>query len=107
MFLNRHDIEEACYRLNPETVAGHAARLLRAYQEDVDAHSDGWPYWSAPVKAARRLQELVRAHLYAGMGAYPTVKAATTADLQRALSPMRRFMTTRGKAAGMTVDLTL
>lgn len=103
MFMNRDEIAQAADRFANDPVLGPAARFLRAFQEEVDAHSDGWPYWSPPVKAAAKLMELLRGHLFAGMGAYPRLPAATPADVRRTLAPIKSFMTRRGTAAGMTL----
>ncbi len=99
--MNRFDIEEAEARFANDPVLGPAARFLRAFQREVDQHSDGWPYWSAPSKAASRLQALLYGHLRAGMGAYPELPPATAADVRRTLGPIKAFMTRRGNAAGM------
>lgn len=102
-FMNRYDIEHAYDRFGREaTVLGEATRVLKAFQEDVDAHSDGWPYWSAPVKAAAKLIALVEPHCKTWIVVLPE---PTMADLRKALVPIKRFLTMRGRAAGMTVSV--
>ncbi len=57
-FMNEYDIEDSVARYRNHAVLGPATRFLNAYKDEVNAHSDGWPYWSAPVKAAAKLIEL-------------------------------------------------
>lgn len=101
MWMNRYEIERAVVHFARDPVLGPAARFLRAFQEEVDKISDGWPYWSPPSKAASRLMALLNAHLFAGMGGYPNLPAASAADVRRCLTPIKAFMTRRGTAAGM------
>jgi hypothetical protein len=89
-FMNTYDIDEVVRRYSADTVLGRAARFLAAYRDEVDSHSDGWAYWSAPVKAAKKLIEL-----------FDNPVAATESDFRKALGPIRSFYTKRGKAAGM------
>jgi hypothetical protein len=91
MFMNEWEIEESVNRHARHEVLGPAARFLRAFMWEVNAHSDGWPYWSAPVKAAKQLMELVHKG------------DATESELRQAMSPIKAFMTKRGIAAGMTL----
>ncbi len=90
-FMNEYDIEDSVARYRSHAVLGPATRFLNAYKDEVNAHSDGWPYWSAPVKAAAKLIELIEKG------------AATEQELAKALSPIKAFMTRRGKAAGMVL----
>jgi hypothetical protein len=101
MWMNRHEIEEATYRFANHPVLGPASRFLREFQEEVDQHSDGWPYWSPPSKAAGKLQDLIHGHMRAGMGAYPRLPEPTMADVKKTLAPIKSFMTRRGYKAGM------
>lgn len=100
-FMNEYDIEDAVRKFDADPVLGPAARFLDAYKNEVNAHSDGWPYWSAPVKAAGKLIELLDGHRMSGMGAYPRLPRPTEADIKRTLTPIKVFMTKRGTAVGM------
>jgi hypothetical protein len=97
-FMNGWEIETYFDRYGHlNTIRGKAARFLAAFRNEVDMHSDGWAYWSLPVKAAKRLMELVEDEPLCGhMGGPPT-----EADFKRALSPIKAFYTRRGYAAGM------
>lgn len=90
-FMNEWEIANNVERYRDHPVLGPAARFLAAYRDEVNAHSDGWPYWSAPVKAAAKLMTLIEAG------------HATEGELRHALSPIKAFMTRRGTAAGMTL----
>ena len=103
IFINEHEIEDAAIRFRQHPVLGPATLFLRNFADEVNRHSDGWPYWSPPVKAAAKLITLINSHLYAGMGAYPRLPEPTLADVQKTLAPIKAFMTRRGIAAGMTL----
>lgn len=100
-FMNEMDIQDAVDRFRNDPVLGPATRFLNNFKNEVNAHSDGWPYWSQPVRAAAKLIELVEGHRWAGMGAYPVLPKPTAADVRKALIPIKAFMTRRGNAAGM------
>ncbi len=59
MFFNEFEIDDAiaCANREQHEVAGQAALILRNLKEWTNSHSDGWPYWSAPSRAAAQLQE--------------------------------------------------
>jgi hypothetical protein len=92
LFMNETEIDMAVSRFNNHPVLSRATRFLRAFRDDVNGHSDGWPYWSAPVKAAAQLMKLIQ-----------TPDQATEAALKKAYTPIRRFYTTKGNAAGMNM----
>ena len=89
MFMNEYEINDRAERYRNHPVLGPATRFLQAYMGEVNAHSDGWPYWSPPVKAAAKLMTLIQRG------------DATLAEVTKALSPIKAFMTRRGNAAGM------
>jgi hypothetical protein len=91
MFMNEWEIEEEMNRYQNHPVIGKATRFLRAFVNEVNAHSDGWPYWSRPLHAAERLMRLIKDG------------QATEQDLRKALTPIKAFMTRHGNAAGMTM----
>lgn len=93
MFMNRFDIEEAYMRyMGQSPVLSDAVRILKTLMDETDAHSDGWAYWSKPVQAAKKLQELIQAG---------TAGKPTPAKLRAACAPIKSFYTRHGKKAGM------
>jgi hypothetical protein len=91
MFMNQWEIEEAVCRRANDPVLGPATVFLEKFMHEVNAHSDGWAYWSAPVNAAKQLMQLIK------------LGYATEAQYRKALGPIKSFMTRRGKAAGMVM----
>ena len=65
-------------------------RLLYRLMLAVNAQSDGWPYWSAPSKAAERLMELLKT---AGNLWYDTHGTIEASDLRKAITPIRSMVT--------------
>lgn len=82
MFMNEWDIEEAKDRHESHPVLGPATRTLKHFMDIVNANSDGWPYWSAAPKAARKLMELIQ-----------NPATATEAAYRKALTPIRTLLT--------------
>jgi hypothetical protein len=101
MWMNEFEIEQAIEKFKSHPVLGKGARFLGAFRDEVNEHSDGWPYWKLPGKAAEKLMDLLHGHMYAGMGAYPRLAEPTEADLKKAVAPIKSFYTRRGSAAGM------
>lgn len=102
LFMNEFEIGEALDRYGSHPVLGKAARFLARYREQVNQHSDGWPYWSAPVRAAAKLMTLLQDANKAGYQPYASdYTEPSEADLRAALRPIRAFYTRRGYAAGM------
>ena len=89
-WMNRDDIDQAVERYQNHPVLGPATRFLRDFRDEVDDHSDGWPYWKLPSHAAAQLM---------GMIQHP--EHATEANFKKVLGPIRAFYTKRGNAAGM------
>lgn len=94
LFMNEYEIDEAVRRYAPDTTQGRGARFLAAYRDEVNAHSDGWPYWSAPVRAAAKLMRLLT-------WKREQANDVTETELHKALTPIKSFYTRRGYAAGM------
>jgi hypothetical protein len=88
LFMNEYEIDQAVR--NTTGVKNDAARFLAAFKDEVNAHSDGWPYWSVAARAAKRLMQLVSSR-----------EEATEAQFRAALAPIKSFYTRRGNAAGM------
>jgi hypothetical protein len=91
MWMNRMDIDDAVWRWGAHPVMSKATKFLAAFRDEVDEHSDGWPYWKPASKAACSLMELIQE--------FPNT--ATLADVKKAISPIKAFYTRRGYAAGM------
>lgn len=91
MFMNEWEIEEYRERLARHPVLGPATHFLYEFMREVNRHSDGWPYWSQPVTAAKQLMVLIQNG------------DATAVQVKTALRPIKAFMTRRGTAAGMTL----
>jgi len=92
-WMNRMDVDEVANRYGSHPVhpiLGKATKFLQQFVEEVDSHSDGWPYWQAPAHAAQQLMDLIQ-----------SPKLATEEALAKAMSPIKSFMTKRGTAAGM------
>ncbi len=83
LFMNEYDIDMSRARYHECSIKGRAATILAAHVDAINSNSDGWPYWSAGPKAARKLMELIQSR-----GPEPT-----EADLRRALSTLRAFYT--------------
>lgn len=103
MWMNESEIDEAVRRFATHPVLGPAARFLEAFKDQVNGHSDGWPYWTAPSKAANKLMTWLAGHLRGGMGAYPRLSEPTEAEFRKTLAPIKAFYTRRGYAAGMVM----
>ncbi|HEY6019447.1 MAG TPA: hypothetical protein VIY48_05975 [Candidatus Paceibacterota bacterium] len=90
MFMNHWDIDEAVARPTFFSYQHLAARFLQEFRNEVDANSDGWAYWKAPVMAAQKMQGIVLGKV-----------EATESNYKAALTPIKRFYSLRGNAAGM------
>lgn len=90
LFHNEWEVRENAMRYARHPVLSRATKFLAALVEETNGHSDGWPYWSAPAKAARKLMTLI-----------DNPATATEAAYRAALAPIRAFYTRVGNAAGM------
>lgn len=84
-FANSWEIDEAVRRYGAHPVLGPAARLLAAVRDLADARSDGWAHYPAPVRACRRLIDMI----------YDPAGASADA-LRKAVAPVRAFCTRAG-----------
>lgn len=91
MYMNEFDISDAKRRHASHPVLSRATRFLEAFKDEVNANSDGWAYWPAPLRAAVKLMTLIN---------LPAANA-TESQFRAALSPIKSFYTRRGNAAGM------
>ena len=90
LFMNEFEIENACIKYAAHPVLAEATRFLRDFMEEVNNHSDGWPHWALPCKAARQLMQLIL-----------NPEKATDAAVALALRPIKAFYTRHGHQAGM------
>ena len=90
MFMNESEIVMMTERYRNHPVLSDATKFLREYMRQVDLNSDGWPYWSQPVRAAAKLMLLIQ---------HP--ETATHAQFHKALTPIKSFYSRKGYAAGM------
>ena len=92
MFMNEYEIEDALRRFEPtETpnLATAAAALARLCLW-TNRNSDGWPYWSKPIRASAKLQTLINS-----VDRFDPVDASDK-ELRAALSPIKAFLTRQG-----------
>lgn len=95
MWLNEWDVEAAvnyAYDDDFKPNAFVAAITLRNLMNWVNENSDGWPYWQAPNKASRKLQDALYKRFF---GAYDgrIDEDLTDAELKAALTPIKSFRT--------------
>ena len=91
-FMNRWDIDEAVRRYDDHPVLGPATQTLLNLEEWTDSHSDGWAYWPKPVRAAKRLMEMIERD---GTWNYRTDdrEDVTVEEYKAALRPIKAFRT--------------
>ena len=90
-YMNSVEVENNVTKFRNHPVLGEAAKCLKAFMDEVNAHSDGWAYWRPPVQAAHSLMLILeegRADV-------------TYKTYVRTLQPIKAFMTRKGDAAGM------
>lgn len=92
-WMNEYDIEEALRftAINELPNLRRGAEVLSNLKEWTNDHSDGWPYWQKPARAANRLME----HLEKATrdGYRGEAKDVTDAELKKALAPIKAFLT--------------
>jgi hypothetical protein len=92
MWMNEWEVEDAVERFTDETPNLHrGVGILSRLMRWTNNNSDGWPYWQKPSNAAGKLMD----HLHAAMRSY-AVKDITEAELKKALSPIKAFLTKQG-----------
>jgi len=81
-FLNEAEIDMYLERHERHPVLRKATKLLSEFRHLVNNNSDGWAYWGPPVRAAKKLMQLIsnRAEV-------------TEADLKKAITPIKSFCT--------------
>ena len=81
-FMNTWEIDEKADRYKNHPVLGKATRFLQRFRDLVDENSDGWCYWPVPVRAAKRLMEMIN-----------TPDTATEAEYKAAMRSIKSFCT--------------
>lgn len=94
-FMNEHEVDSALDWFDEEDQANsiHAARVLYRLKEYVNGHSDGWPYWQKPQKAAQKLVTLIEDRHTADRGNWGELEDVTEAQLKAAFTPIKSFLT--------------
>jgi len=98
MWMNEYDIEDAlrltAYFELPN--ARRAAEILSRLKDWTNNNSDGWPYWQKPSRAADKLMTALTSAIDASRR-HDNVDM-TEAELQKALTPIKSFLTRHGVA---------
>lgn len=98
MWMNEYEIEDAlrltAYFELPN--ARRAAEILSRLKDWTNNNSDGWPYWQKPSKAADKLMTALTAAINASR--QQDNMDMTQAELQKALTPIKSFLTRQGVA---------
>ena len=95
-FMNAWDIDRAEARYAGHPILGPATATLRNLSDWTNANSDGWAYWPKPVRAAKRLIELIERD---GTNRYVSDSErddVTEAEYRAALRPIKAFRTRQG-----------
>ena len=94
MFLNQYEIENIARNKHDCPNVRKGANLLLRLMQSVNAQSDGWAYWSPPIKSAEKLIQLLQT---AGNLWYGTHGTITSEQLKQAVIPIRRMVTIQRK----------
>lgn len=97
MWMNEYEIEQMLRRFDEDTNLMRGARTLYRLMRWTNSHSDGWPYWQKPSRAATRLMKLLQAKdaEYRRTG---DVADVDYKELQKTLTPIKAFLTREGVA---------
>jgi hypothetical protein len=93
-FMNAAEIKYAASQRHECPNVRKGLKLLRKLVEATNSQSDGWHSWPAPSRSADKLQELLKT---AGNLTYGTHGTISTADLRKAISPIRRMVTVQSE----------
>jgi hypothetical protein len=106
-WMNEYEIQEAMQILGGDPVLGKYVRFLDEFKNEVNSHSDGWPYWKAPAHAAGQLMTLIKAAMdmkrYGRTTSESAPQQVTEQMLRKAMGPIKAFYTRRGTEAGMQI----
>jgi hypothetical protein len=89
-YWNQHDVASAQRRFEglPDRELG--LLVLTRLMNWTNRNSDGWAYWPKPVRAAKRLMELLDS------GDHWDPEDVTEAELKKAFTPIKSFLTRQG-----------
>lgn len=97
MFINESDvmfIQRETERRGHERSL-HGAAILARLIDWTNDNSDGWAYWQAPSRAANKLSDLLHFRYLTNLG--KRIEGdVTEAELKKALTPIKAFLTRRG-----------
>lgn len=94
MDMNRYEIEERVDQYQDHEILGPATRTLENLMRWTDSHSDGWPYWAKPSRAAKQLTTLIKG---GRMSRFDDEREdVTAAAYKKALIPIKAFRTREG-----------
>lgn len=102
MWMNEYDIDDAVRRTSADTERPNlrtAVGILDRLKDWTNSHSDGWPYWRAPAKAAAKLMALTH---YRAAGYGRQTDDISDAELKAAITPIKSFLTKQQNAKRMT-----
>lgn len=94
-FMNEFEIDASCDRRRDHPILGPATQTLSNLRDCANDNSDGWPYWSQPARAARKLMELIDGDC-SWDARYGPRDDVTEAQLKAAYSPIKAFLTRTG-----------
>ena len=93
-FMNEYDIEAKQYVYAGHPILGPAMQTLVNLVDWTNSNSDGWAYWSKPVRAAAKVMELIEQDY---SNRYDRDRAdVTLAEYRKALVPIKAFRTRQG-----------
>lgn len=100
-WMNEYEVEDALRRWSPGETPNLAAgaQILDSLRGWANRNSDGWVYWPKPSRAAASLQTLLQAGEARERNRYTNgeqPRDATAAELKKALSPIKAFLTRQG-----------
>jgi hypothetical protein len=93
--MNEYEIEDALRWFDPTDQPNLHRGAVELYQlkENVNAHSDGWPYWQKPKRASAKLQALITSGRELNRGNYGDLSDVGRTELARAFTPIKSFLT--------------
>lgn len=94
-FMNEYEILRAEERFDSHPTLGPATKTLANLMATVNRCSDGWPYWSAPVRAADKLMTLIEGDR-SWEATYGDRDDVTAAQVKKAYTPIKAFLTRKG-----------
>jgi len=94
MWMNEHEVERAVDQFGDDTERpnlAYAVKVLAKLVAWTNSHSDGWPYWQKPIRAADRLMNAIQSAQARDRDGIED--DLTDAALKAALRPILAFMT--------------